>query len=317
MRKRGMRRSAFTLFEIVMVIIVMGIVAMIGTNVIAHMYEGYIRSKSINALQQQTETALDMIAKRLQYRVKATTIVREKGTNNIDWLNSTDLNGTYDVLEWIGYDYESFRGRYNGILTVPGWSGFVDLENPATDATKIVTSGSDLDIAVETIRDLSNGTVDLNDTSGSIQHPAIIFKKLSSYDFKSFGWDWTSTDHNATLRVHRDPAANNILVFDENITQQGVKRLKEQYRLAWTAYAIVPEGDKANDFNLTLYYNYQPWYGEHYNSSGVGVKKAVIAEHVSSFNFLQSGNTIRLKLCIQDGNQTGIGIGFCKEKVVF
>jgi len=314
MAKRVVKRAGFTLFEIVMVIVIMGIVAMIGTNIIAHMYEGYIRSKYINNLEQQTELALEMITSRLQYRVKASTIVRQKGTNSIDWLNSQDLNDTYDVLEWIGFDYESFRGESNGTLMIPGWSGFVDLENPATDATQIYTSGSNLDFAVQTIKDLSYNEIDLNDTDPTnTNNPVLIFKKLSNYTFKSFGWDWTSTDHNATLPVHRDPANNHILVFDENITAMGVTHLKEQYRLAWTAYALVPEGDKPDDFNLTLYYNYQPWYNEKYTDG----KKALIAQHVSSFNFLQSGNTVRIKLCIQDGNQTGIGFGFCKEKAVF
>lgn len=314
MAKHVAKRAGFTLFEIVMVIVIMGIVAMIGTNIIAHMYEGYIRSKYINNLEQQTELVLEMITSRLQYRVKASAIVRQKGTNNIDWLNSQDLNDTYDVLEWIGFDYESFRGESNGTLMIPGWSGFVDLENPSTDATQIYTSGSNLDFAVQTIDDLSYGEIDLNDTDvTNHNNPVLIFKKLSDYTFKSFGWDWTSTDHNATLPVHRDPANNQILVFDENITAMGVTHLKEQYRLAWTAYALVPEGNRADDFNLTLYYNYQPWYNEKYTDG----KKALIAQHVSSFNFLQSGNTVRLKLCIQDGNQTGIGFGFCKEKAVF
>lgn len=312
MRRSSSMKKGFTLFEIIMVIIIMGIVAMIGTNIIAHMYENYIRSKNINDLEQRTELALDVVTKRLEYRVKSTTIVRQKGTNNINWLNSKDLNSSYDVLEWIGFEYESFRGESNGSMMIPGWSGFVDLDR--SDATKIVTSGSNLDFAVGMIKALSYNTIDLNDTDTTNKNnPVIIFKKLSNRDFKSFGWDWTSTDHNATLPVHRDPANNNVLIFDENITAQGTTQLKEQYRLAWTAYALVAEGDDDQDFNLSLYYNYQPWYNEKYTDG----QKAVVAEHVSSFNFLQSGNTIRIKLCIQDSNQTGIGFGFCKEKAVF
>ena len=313
MAKHIMKRAGFTLFEIIMVIVVMGIVAMIGTNIIAHMYEGYIRSKHINNLEQQTELAMEMITSRLQYRVKESIIVRQKGTNNIDWLNSQNLDNTYDVLEWIGIDYESFLGKSNGTLMVPGWSGFVDLENPATNAMQIYTAGSNLDVAVQTIQDLSYGEIDLSDTLSGKQHPVLIFKKLSDYTFQSFGWDWTNADHNATLPVHRHATNNQILVFDENITVMGVDNLKEQYRLAWSAYALVPEGTNANDFNLTLYYNYQPWYNEKYTDG----KKALIAQHVSSFKFLQTGNTVRVKLCMQDNNQTGIGFGFCKEKAVF
>ncbi len=302
----------FTLVEIVMVIVILGIVAMIGTNIIAHMYENYMRSKYINILEQKTELALEEITTRLQYRVKSTTIVRQRGTNTIDWLNSDDLNASYDMLEWIGYDYESLRGEYNGTLTLPGWSGLIDLNNPATDATAIVTPGSKLSYASGVMQALSEGAVDLNQSTS--KHPAIIFKKLSSRSFGSFGWDWGNlSDHNDTLIVHKDPAREDRLIFDENITQQGVDRLVEQYRLVWSAYALVPVGPDDKDFNLTLYYNYQPWYGEKYSNGN----SRVIAEHVSSFKFLQSGNTVRIKLCIQDANQTGVGFGFCKEKAVF
>ena len=315
-------RRGFTLIEIVMVIVILGVVAMIGTNIIAHMYENYVRSKYINTLEQKTELALEQIAARLKYRVKSTAIVRKKGTNTISWLNSPDLNDTYDMLEWIGYDYESLRGDSNGSFAKPGWSGMIDLNNPATDVTAIVTPGSKLSYASQVIRDLSENKVDLNDTtstppyskSSSPKHPAIIFKKLSSRSFGSFGWDWDHpADHNDTLIVHKDPAREDRLIFDENITQQGVDRLVEQYRLAWSAYALVPVGPDDKDFNLTLYYNYQPWYGEKYSDGN----STVIAEHVSSFKFLQSGNTVRIKLCIQDANQTGVGFGFCKEKAVF
>ena len=308
-------KAAFTLVEIIMVIIVLGIVSMIGTNIIAHMYENYMRSKYINELEQKTELALEIITHRLQYRVKSSAIVREKGTNNTQWLNSEDLNASYDMLEWIGYEYESFRGENNGTMTIPGWSGFVDLNNSETNATQIVTSGSNLDFSVKMIKMLSYDKVDLNNSAGK-NLPAIIFKQLSSNDISGFGWDWSSNDHNYTLRVKKDPVRNDVLIFDENISSLGVTELKEQYYLAWSAYALVPEGNE-NDFNLTLYYNYQPWYNEHYNMTNKNIKRALVAEHVTSFKFLQSGNTVRVKLCIGDGNQTGSSFGFCKEKAVF
>jgi prepilin-type N-terminal cleavage/methylation domain-containing protein len=304
-------KKGFTLFEIIMVIVILGIVAMIGTNIIAHMYEGYMRSKYINTLEQKTELALEIIVNRLKYRVKSTAIVRKKGTNTKDWLNSEDLNASYDMLEWIGFDYESLQGESNGTVSIPGWSGLIDLENPNTDATQVVTPGSNLSYASQTMHALSYGKVDLNSTG--LRRPAIIFKKLDP-TFNSFGWDYDHiSDHNDTHIVHKDPANENILIFDENLSQKGVTSLIEQYRLCWSAYALVPEGAKANDYNLTLYYNYQPWYGDKYSDGS----KSIVAEHVSSFKFLQSGNTVRVKLCIQDSNQTGVGFGFCKEKAVF
>jgi hypothetical protein len=77
----------------------------------------------------------------------------------------------------------------------------------------------------------------------------------------------------------------------------------------------VPEGTDDNDFNLTLKYNYQPWYGDKY--SDANTRSAVLAEHVSTFRVMQVGETLRIKVCIQDGNITGEPVGFCKEKAIF
>ena len=74
----------------------------------------------------------------------------------------------------------------------------------------------------------------------------------------------------------------------------------------------MPEPFGSDDFNLTLYYNFQPWDGENYTQG----ESSVLMEHVSSFKFMQYGETIRIKLCIRD-DKTGGDYGFCKEKVVF
>jgi len=59
-------RKAFTLVEITFVILVFGIVAAIGSEIYAKLYENYMITRSINSLQTKTETALEQIAKRLQ-----------------------------------------------------------------------------------------------------------------------------------------------------------------------------------------------------------------------------------------------------------
>ncbi len=303
------KRKAFTLIEIIFVIVILGIVAMIGADIISHMYQGYTRSKIVNELTQKTELTIEQIAKRLQYRVKNTAIARIKSTNNFKPLSSTDINESYNMIEWIGYDNEGFLGEYNGSVNIPGWSGFVDLDNPNTNKTQIVTKGSHLTYAKDTINALSYNGVDLSNPTAS-DGAAIIFKCWNSIDPKMYGLDYSSTDHNNTLRVKS--VGEDILQFTENTAS---KELCEQYYLAWSAYAIVPEGSNENDFNLTLYYNYQPWYGEHYYDDGIN--HAVMAEHVSTFRFIKVGNTVRIKLCIQDNNQTGTPIGVCKEKAVF
>ena len=66
-------KKAFTMIELIMVIIVLGIVASIGAEIIVKLYDNYMRTRTINALETKTEVALEQIAKRFQYRIKDST----------------------------------------------------------------------------------------------------------------------------------------------------------------------------------------------------------------------------------------------------
>ncbi len=311
------KRAAFTLIEIIMVIVILGVVAMIGTDIIAKMYQGYMRAKIISELQQKTELALDQITRRLKYRIKASVVTKDASNTGVFKSLSDDTNGTFNMLEWIGSDNEGFLGEYDAGTNsfVPGWSGFIDLHAGLgnTDENQTSTKGSTLSSAQKTIMALSYNTIDLN-ASNPAQHPAMIFKKhFFGATPRTFGFDPTSTDHNDTYPVRS--TANDTLEFTEVIQD---KRISEQYYLAWTAYALVPDiADDDDNFDLRLYYNYQPWHGERFDDVNPDIKNSLIAEHVSTFRFTQTGNTIRIKLCMQDDNKTGTPIGFCKEKAVF
>ncbi len=318
-----MKKRAFTLIEIVMVIVVLGIVAMIGTNIITHMYEGYIRSRVINKLQADSEQILDQISKRLQYRIKDSVVASIDG-NLLSYKKLSDptITTNYNVLEWIGYDNEGMIGEWvsaGGINRFAGWSGFIDLDNASTDSSAFVTSGSRLDKTKIDIYNLSYDGVDLN-AKGS--GAAIIFK--CSHDNSVASYGYTGAFPSSVYPVHIK--TNTELAFDTPLASVDYC---EHYYLAWSAYAIVPEnvtdakdasgntlkdssGNKIKDFDLYLYYNYQPWQGERYSSANT--KKALIANHVSTFRFIQVGTTIRVKLCLRDANTN---YGFCKERAVY
>jgi len=311
---KSSKRSAFTLIELIMVIVILGIVSMIATDIIANMYTGYIRTKIVNDLEQKTETVISQIAQRLQYRVKETMISKDSTTGNYLTIASADINQTFDMVEWIGYDNESFLGENNGTFSVPGWSGFIDVDSNDTNNTDrtLKSPGSHLDVAERTINALSNATVSLDSTI-AVDRPAVIFKcPKTDNNMSTYGWDGINAlaGHVNTLAV--ESFSNDTFEYDATQGDAN-KSVCEQYYLAWTAYAIAPQGGTADDFNLTLKYNYQPWYGESYNDGN----SSVLAEHVSTFRVMQVGETLRVKVCIQDGNITGEPVGFCKEKAIF
>lgn len=304
-------KKAFTMLELVMVMVIMGIVASIGAEIIASMYSNYLRSRTINRLESQTEITLEQIAKRLQYRIKESVITRDKANVGNPPLSLSDSSiaagGTFNVLEWIGASNESFLGTPR-----PGWSGFIDLDSNLTNRGlgTLKTSESNLTDAISTISALTNGNITLTATNEA----ALVFKGMA-YSVADFGWgNPNNGDGSATLKVIKRAGAS-IDIFE--ISNDAIpNEITEQYTLAHTAYAIVPSATNSTDFNLTLYYNYQPWLGQDYNTTGT---PAVLAEHVSLFRFRQDESILRLKLCLHDANQTGVGdlIVVCKEKVVY
>ncbi len=299
-------KKAFTLIEIVLVIVIMGVVAVIGTDVITKIYEGYLRTYSINRLESETANVLNQIAKRLKFRIKDSVIASKAGAYKA--LNDPSIDTSYKILQWIGYDNESFNGEYNaskGYFT-PGWSALIDLESSETNKTQIKTPGSSLSISEKIIYALSYGDVNLSSSSPSA---AIIFGGKDLTDVTQFGWSG-SGDHNFTLNVKR--VGDDVLQFTDSSQALASKEIFERYRLCWSAYAIVPVSSGTNDVNLTLYYDFRPWEGESYTNG----KSAVLAEHVSSFRFKQAGQILRVKLCMHD-DSLGYDYAVCKERAIY
>lgn len=306
-----MIKRAFTLLELVIVIIVLGILASIGADIITSLYDNYLRTRAVNRLQIQSELVLDQIAKRLQYRIKSSTIARDDG-NFADYRSLPLADENYEILEWIGKSNESFIVETNTSAIVQGWSGFIDVDSNETDKNisgsgndLLKTLGSRLDLADIAIQTLSYNQVSLDGTTTN--DAAIIFKGTDTYDLSQFGWN--GVDGNYTHKVRRHN--NDTLRFTE---ANSPNEIFEQYDLVTSAYAIAPVGS-ANDFNLTLYYNYQPWNDMNYTSGN----SVTLMENVSTFRFSQIGDTIRVKICVHDNNQTAIDFdfAFCKERVIY
>jgi len=309
-------KRAFTLLELVVVIVVLGIIAMMSFNAIMNIYSNYFQTRTVNELETQTEIALEQISKRLEHRIKPSVIARKTDGAFLALNDSgVNLDAKYEILEFIPYAYEIFNDVPSGSNKAGRYSGYADLTK-SSPATGLISPGSNFSTeVVETIKDLTcredtNATcVDFKNKDGGV---VAIFSDVYYNVQDSFGYkgDITKLDIAKVGVKSTDGNTLEISGFDG-------KQISEQYHLAYTANAIVPEQsadpkDATNGvFDLNLYYDYRPWMGEKYKPNG---EKATLAKNVTRFVFTEKNGVIVLKLCMRAKNSE---ITICKSKAVY
>ncbi len=273
-------KKAFSMLELVFVIIILGIVSSIGAEIIANIYESYIIQRAQHRASLKTEIAATQIANRLAYAIPGT-IVRRVGiattAEDINDIPAANVD-TYDVLQWVGADADSFKTITSDTDRRPGWSGVCDVDSPISllTGTTISTPGSNLGLASAIIAKLG----------GNINTSAIYYEA------------------NTTLQ-RRDVASASATTITLDNT---LNNISEHYKLAWTSYALVVDAVGT----LSLRYNFAPT-----RAINVAGSNSILLRNVSTFKFKGDGRTIRFKICIDEEIGEDFNITICKEKAVF
>lgn len=198
-----MNRNAFSMLELIFVIIVMGILAKFGVELFKQTYEGYARSLYINELQTKSANAIQTIANRLTYRIKDSINSGGMGPQSVTW-KGLDIDG------WLGNE----------------WSGIIDLDaststalsspdTSSTSSTEIFFVGSNIGTGSNEYFTITTGS---NTLSAS-------FTGEDVYEYYQMT-DGTHTiaQNGATLTLD-----NNLLV--DNVSEFMVEKLGDGVRI--------------------------------------------------------------------------------------
>lgn len=310
------KRSGFTFLELVFVIVILAIIAKFGVEFLAQAYRNYLYDNLTTKLSERSERAVEFIAKRLQYRIRPSVIVRKSDGSfkTLEGFGSGASAQDYKILEWIGYDIDGFR---EGL-----WSGIIDKEASVADGVnlKLDANRTDLNAVDSLIKNLSpDSTMDIDG--------AALFLFAAESDVRSgYGWDGTAIP-DQTLKYAMHP----INKVDAHTLSSGISghtfaelyndikakgTWDGRYYLAWTAYAV--ELDSNND--LIFHYDYQPWNGEKY--SDATTSKVVLMKNVSTFKMIQKQGVIKIQVCTANDMSGSSsldmgGFSICKEKTIY
>jgi len=298
------KHTAFTMLELIFVIIIMGIIGKYGVSFLAQAYKSFIFSQVNNTLQSNSEMAVETIAARLQYRIKDSVIARTStAAAPVALADATGSN--YTVLEWVGIAEESRRGLSTGGVTpyLPDWSGIIDLD--AGNSNLLVSPQTNTANIDTTISDLNNTDTTVNDA-------AIYFIGANTNVQTGYGWNGALLNQQGAMhpiqKVAGQPNAFQSAIA--GIDFSGID-VYEYYLLSWTAYAIVYEAGTNGKGLLRLYYDYQPWNGEKMTDG----KNAVLMDNVSTFQFMSIGSIMKIQVCTKTDLVEEYSL--CKEKTVF
>jgi prepilin-type N-terminal cleavage/methylation domain-containing protein len=302
-------KKAFTLLEMIIVMVVLGIIANFGVEILVNAYENYIFTYVQNRLQSQSEVAVNEIANRLEYRIKESPIARVSKTSTPIPLTQATTGLGASVLEWVSVDREGWLGETN----TPLWSGFIDVNSPSATSNLLISPQTDLTKLDALIKKLSPSNTGVNQS-------ALYFIGGTGNPIDGFGWSGAVISQDQFL--HPIQASGNNFTSSIAADFSGAE-VYEFYQLAWSAYAIVFEdsdGDGHGD--LVLYYDYQPWLGETLSNHA---SHEILMQNVTTFAFKAEGNVISVQVCVSDedlfnadednDNTTG-SYSVCKEKTV-
>lgn len=310
-------RFAFTMIELIFVIVIMGVIGKFGVEFLAQAYKSFIFTTVNNTLQSNSASAVEFISSRLQYRIKDSVIARTGEVLTFDAVSNLDTTKEYTVLEWVSRDIEGYRST-----SLPNWSGIIDLNNTLATPTVLVSPETNT-TAVNTMIDiLSYGYSSISD--------AALYFIGSNNNINGYGWD------SSALTVQLGSVMHPIKAIGATLNQLAPRTggatttntfngvdVYEYYHLAWTANAIyIDDYDSTNKtFSLFYYFNYQPWDGEKFYDTGQNIQRFLIMENISTFRFTAIGSIVKIQVCAKStvisGTDDDEGYSLCKEKTIF
>lgn len=307
-------KKAFTLVELLFVLVVLAIVAGIGTDILRSLFDNYAVTAQIHRLESVANNAADTIATRLEKRVPQTTAIETNERNRkykpLSPLNNAAANNGKLVFFRKAYELErNFISAKNDGVAGPRTSGFIsELKTQTTgDSTnltdKVEFSSKETDISGLNLNDyeifFSNDSSLLYENKGDHFDRYYNNSGKKSFAYRCAEGSIEFREGKFTLQRSNCPASTT------DIIRPSMAALVHKFSLSKEIDKIYLEGN-----NLHL---------ETCNINGENCRESLLASGVSTFRFSALGSdpniasTIVFKLCLEEDNGEA---ELCQSRIV-
>ena len=297
-------KKAFTLVELIFVMVVLAIIAGIGTDILRSLFDNYAVTAQIHRLESVANNAADMIATRLEKRVPQTTAIEtstDAGTK-YETLSAIDAKNGKLVFFRKAYELErNFISAKKGGVAAPRASGFINELKTTTTGD----SGNFADKVEFTSIDAADLKLDeyelffSNDSSLLYENKSNHFDRYYKNSGKSFAYHCANGElkfqaGKFTLTRSGCPASTSPASTSDIIIRPSMAALIHKFSLS-------KEIDK-------IYLEEKNLYLETCDIKGANCRKSLLATGVSTFRFSALGSdpniasTIVFKLCLVEND---------------
>lgn len=307
-------KKAFTLVELLFVMVVLGIVAGIGTDILRSLFDNYAVTAQIHRLESAANNAADMVATRLEKRVPQTTAIETTGTNYqpLSAINAAAAQSGKLVFFRKAYELErNFISAKNGGVTAPSTSGFInELKTTTTE------NGGKFADKVEF---LSKDTAGLN-----LNDYELFFSNDSSLLYENKNDHFERYYKNNGKKSFAYQCAQGKLEFqtDKFILDRSGCPASTSTIIRPSMAALIHKFSLSKEIDKIYLDNDKNLYLETCDIKGTNCKKSLLATGVSTFRFSALGSdeniasTIVFKLCLVENEGKNNKAEACQSRIV-
>lgn len=302
--------KAFTLLELLIVIVILGIVGGLALEAVRQYYNGIYQTGEYSKRVAEADHILEQISKYFENGISSSIIrLDENEATGCKGIPADgDTNNDYTIA-FVAVDTDGLKGVWNTTMQrlVPTWTSDV-----SSIGNTLISLDSNF-TALDSLKDLDDTVADR----------AAIFRSEGIGEgvdeCRRYGWDTIGNTNNVYRVITKVNGDHNLTLSS---ALNNINRNANRAYVLRTAYAF-----RAKDGNFSMYSDFQPWNNERYSN----FTPHLLAKKVTHFAILYDnsntrmnsnvGNMYTLKICMQgvDENLSDSNLSknqICRERMV-